>query len=113
MPDVVLRTIDLTKWFGRHCAVNRLSLEVEEGDIFGFLGPHGAGQTTTMRMMVGLVRPSSGRVEVNGLDVRRHFLDAIAQIGALIDIPAFYTPLSGRRNLALLARTTGRPGAGG
>jgi len=107
LANVVLRTIDLTKRFGRQLAVDRLSIEVEEGDIFGFLGPNGAGKTTTMRMIVGLVRPSSGRVEVNGLDTRRRFLDAIAQIGSLIDIPAFYGHLSGRKNLALLARVAG------
>ena len=107
MPSPVLRTIDLTKRFGRYCAVDRLNLEVQEGDIFGFLGPNGAGKTTTMRMIVGLVRPSAGRVEVNGLDTRRHFLEAIGQIGSLIDIPAFYNHLSGRRNLALIARVAG------
>ena len=107
MPTVVLRTCDLTKRFGRYTAVDRLSLEVNEGDVFGFLGPNGAGKTTTMRMIVGLVRPTAGRIEVNGLDVRRHFLDAIAQIGCLIDIPAFYRHLSGRKNLALIARVAG------
>ncbi|MBM4033992.1 MAG: ABC transporter ATP-binding protein [Planctomycetes bacterium] len=107
MPGTVLKTIDLTKRFGRFTAVDRLSIEVNEGDIFGFLGPNGAGKTTTMRMIVGLVRPTSGRIEVNGIDARRRFLEAIAQIGALVDIPAFYRHLSGRKNLALLARVAG------
>jgi len=107
LPNVVLKTIDLTKRFGHHTAVDRLNLEVYEGDIFGFLGPNGAGKTTTMRMMVGLIRPTAGRIRVNGLDVRRHFLDAIAQIGSLIDIPAFYANLPARRNLSILARVAG------
>jgi ABC-2 type transport system ATP-binding protein len=107
MPNVVLKTIDLTKRFGSQAAVDRLNLEVYEGDIFGFLGPNGAGKTTTMRMIVGLVRPTAGRIEINGLDVRRRFLDAIAQVGALIDIPAFYGHLSGWTNLAIIARTVG------
>ncbi len=107
MPNVVLRTVELTKRFGRHVAVDRLSLEVHEGDVFGFLGPNGAGKTTTMRMAVGLIKPSGGRVEINGHDVRRRFLDAIAHVGSLIDIPAFYGGLSGRKNLALIARTAG------
>jgi len=107
VPGVVLKTIGLTKRFGRYTAVDHLDLEVQEGDIFGFLGPNGAGKTTTMRMIVGLVRPSGGRVEINGYDVRRRFLDAIGQVGALIDIPAFYTHLSGRRNLGLVARVAG------
>jgi len=107
MPNVVLKTTELTRRFGRHVAVDHLSLEVHEGDVFGFLGPNGAGKTTTMRMLVGLMRPTSGRAEINGFDVRRRFLDAIANVGSLIDIPAFYRGLSGRTNLAILARTMG------
>ena len=107
MPNTVLKTIELTKRFGRYKAVDRLDLEVFEGDIFGFLGPNGAGKTTTMRMIVGLVRPTAGRIEVNGLDARRQFLDAIAQVGAMVDIPAFYGNFSGWKNLSLLARTSG------
>ncbi len=107
MPGTVLKTIDLTKRFGRFTAVDRLSIEVNEGDVFGFLGPNGAGKTTTMRMIVGLVRPTSGGIEVNGIDARRDFLAAIAQVGAMVDIPAFYRHLSGRKNLALIAQTAG------
>jgi len=107
LATAVLKTIDLTKRFGRFTAVDRLCLEVNEGDVFGFLGPNGAGKTTTMRMIVGLVRPTSGRIEVNGVDARRHFLDAIAQIGSLVDIPAFYRHLTGRSNLSLLAQVAG------
>jgi len=87
--------------------VDGLSLEVYAGDLFGFLGPNGAGKTTTMRMMAGLLRPSGGRIEIHGFDVRRRFLDAIASVGTLIDIPAFYGNLSGRKNLSILARTAG------
>ena len=107
MANVVLQTIELTKRFGHHLAVDRLDLEVYEGDIFGFLGPNGAGKTTTMRMIVGLIRPTAGRITINGLDARRQFLDAIAQVGSMVDIPAFYGAFSGRRNLALLAQTSG------
>jgi len=107
LPAAVLRTVGLTKRFGRHYAVRDLNLEVHEGEIFGFLGPNGAGKTTTMRMVVGLVKPTAGHVEINGLDTRRHFLEAIAQVGSLVDIPAFYPHLSGRRNLKLLAAVAG------
>jgi len=107
LANIVLKTIDLTKRFGLFTAVDRLNLEVNEGDVFGFLGPNGAGKTTTMRMIVGLVRPTSGRIEVNGLDTRRRFLEAIAQIGSMVDIPAFYRHLSGRKNLALIAQVAG------
>ena len=107
LPNVVLRTIELTKRFGRHVAVDHLDLEVYEGDVFGFLGPNGAGKTTTMRMMVGLVKPTGGQIEINGCDVRRNFLDAIAQVGAMVDTPAFYLGLSGRKNLAISARMCG------
>jgi len=107
LPSPVLKTTELTKRFGRFTAVDRLSIEVNEGDVFGFLGPNGAGKTTTMRMIVGLVRPTAGRIEVNGIDARRDFLHAIAQIGSMVDIPAFYRHLSGRKNLAILAQVAG------
>ncbi|MFW6161428.1 MAG: ABC transporter ATP-binding protein [Planctomycetota bacterium] len=107
MPRTVLKTTELTKAFGSHVAVDHLDLKVYEGEIFGFLGPNGAGKTTTMRMIVGLIKPTAGEVEIDGLDARRQFLDAIARVGSLIDIPAFYGSFSGRRNLWLLARTSG------
>src|SRR5579883_1759530 len=67
--EVALRTINLMKQYGQRLAVNDLSLEVRRGEIFGFLGPNGAGKTTTIRMALGLISPTSGRVEILGKDV--------------------------------------------
>ncbi len=102
----ILRLHELTKNFGRHVAVNELSFDVNEGDIFGFLGPNGAGKSTTMYMISGLVRPTSGSIELFGRphtagpEIRRH-------MGALIETPAFYEYMSGRKNLEVLAKTHG------
>jgi len=107
MPSSVLKISGLTKRFGSYTAVDGLDLDVYQGDIFGFLGPNGAGKTTTMRMIVGLVRPTSGHIEINGFDVRSRFLDAIGQVGALVDIPAFYGGLSATQNLRIIASVAG------
>ncbi len=68
--DCVLSTSRLTKAFGKLVAVNDLHLEVMRGDVFGFLGPNGSGKTTTIRMLLGLIRPTAGRVVVFGMDTR-------------------------------------------
>ena len=103
MSAVVVRTEGLTKRFpGGLVAVDHLGLEVREGDLYGFLGPNGAGKSTTIRMLLGLVFPTAGTVEVLGQPVPRHREDALTDIGALIEGPAFYPHLSGRRNLTLI-----------
>src|SRR2546430_7586627 len=107
MNDVVLQTEELTKSYGRRVAVDRLSLTVERGDIFGFLGQNGAGKSTTIRIALGLVRPTSGRVSVLGHDMSRQPLRALKRIGAIIEAPAFYENFSGRQNLRMLAAMSG------
>jgi len=87
--------------------VDRLSLTVERGDVFGFLGQNGAGKSTTIRMALGLVRPTSGRVRVLGHDMARQPLRALKRTGAIIEAPAFYENFSGRRNLRMLAAMSG------
>jgi len=94
----VIRTDGLTKRYGRVTAVDDLTLEVREGDRFGFLGPNGSGKTTTVRMLLGLVLPTSGAVELLGGRVGRATL---AEVGALVEGPAFVSHLSGRANLRL------------
>ena len=87
--------------------VDRLSLTVERGDIFGFLGQNGAGKSTTIRMALGLVRPTSGRVSVLGHDMARQPLRALQRVGAIIEAPAFYENFSGQQNLRMLAAMSG------
>ena len=98
----------LTKRFRNLTAVDGLDLEVGRGDVFGFLGPNGAGKSTTLRMMVGLIEPTSGSVRVLGHDVWRDHVRAMTGAGAMIEAPAFYKYLSGRDNLRILANTGGR-----
>ncbi|HEX8138491.1 MAG TPA: ABC transporter ATP-binding protein [Pyrinomonadaceae bacterium] len=106
-PFAVLRTELLTKRYGRRLAVDHLSLEVERGDIFGFLGQNGAGKSTTIRMVLGLVRPTQGGVRLLGQDVRRNPLRALRKVGAIIEAPAFYDHFTGWQNLRLLAAMSG------
>lgn len=93
----------LTKRYGRSVVVDRVTFGVPQGSICGLVGPNGAGKTTVMSMLLGLVRPSSGRAEVLGHDVRRPRA-FLPRVGALIEAPAFHPGLSGVENLRLLTR---------
>jgi ABC-2 type transport system ATP-binding protein len=105
--DVALRIINLSKKYGERLAVHDLSLQVRRGEIFGFLGPNGAGKTTTIRMALGLVAPTTGRVEILGQDVFAHRARILPRVGALIETPALYLYLSGRNNLRAIGAVLG------
>jgi ABC-type multidrug transport system ATPase subunit len=105
----VIRTEGLTKRFGGLVAVDGLDLEVHEGDLFGFLGPNGSGKTTTVRMLLGLVFASSGRIEVLGRPMPRAAREVLPQVGSLVEGPGFYPNRSGRANLALFDAAGPRP----
>ena len=107
MSDIALQTENLTKRFKRRTAVDRLTIRVERGDIYGFLGPNGAGKSTTLRMLLGLVRPTSGTIKFPVKGSSWEYLKARSRVGAIIESPAFYDNLSGRRNLQLLASLSG------
>jgi ABC-type multidrug transport system ATPase subunit len=98
----VIRTESLTKRFGPVEAVRDLDLEVHEGDLFGFLGPNGSGKTTTVRMLLGLVFPTAGRVELLGRAMPRAGRAVLGEVGSLVEGPGFYPHLSGRVNLSLI-----------
>ena len=97
----MIRTEGLTKRFGRLVAVDGLDLDVREGDLFGFLGPNGSGKTTTVRMLLGLVFATSGRIEVLGRPMPGAAREVLPQVGSLVEGPGFYPHLSGRANLTL------------
>jgi len=101
---------DLSKQFGRIRAVDHLSLEVPSGQMVGFLGLNGAGKSTTLYMIPRLVHPSSGRIRIFGVDLRQDFKQALRSVGVMVEAPAFYEYLSGRRNLQLAARLLGDVG---
>ncbi|HXX92078.1 MAG TPA: ABC transporter ATP-binding protein [Planctomycetota bacterium] len=103
----VLQTSGLTKHFGEIKAVQDLNLEVQEGDIYGFLGLNGSGKTTTMRMILRLIRPTSGTITIFGQDVQKDFIQIMKRVGSLIELPAYYPYLSAVRNLEVLRLATG------
>jgi ABC-2 type transport system ATP-binding protein len=94
---------------GRSVALDGLDLSVEEGGVFGFLGPNGSGKTTTIRTLLGLVRPSSGRARIMGVEAtdKRALAGVLGRVGALVEAPALFGGFSGRRNLTLLGRLDG------
>jgi ABC-type multidrug transport system ATPase subunit len=98
----VIKTRELTKQYGRFLAVDRVDLDVREGDRYGFLGPNGSGKTTVVRMLLGLVFATSGDIEVMGKPVPARAADVLPHIGALVEGPSSYGHLSGRANLALI-----------
>ena len=103
----ILATHGLTKRFGHILAVDGLDMEVRRGDVFGFLGPNGAGKTTVIRLVLGLIHPTSGHVEVCGHRVPGELRGALRHVGAFVDDPTFYPLMSARRNLRLLGSMTG------
>jgi len=102
----MIRTEGLTKRFGRITAVDGVALDVRDGDIYGFLGANGSGKTTTVRMLLGLVLASSGRIELFGQRMPAARSRVLSRVGALVEGPAAYGHLSGRANL-LLADASG------
>ena len=105
--DIVLRTNNLTKQYGKRIAVKNLNLEVRRGEIMGFLGPNGAGKTTTIRMALGLIAPTAGSAEILGQEVATHGSRILPRVGALVETPALYLYMSGRNNLRAVASVLG------
>lgn len=95
----MIETFDLSKMYDQKAVVNNLNLKVNDGEIFGFLGPNGAGKTTTMKMLLGLVQPTSGTGKVAGFDIIHQVLDVRKNCGVLPDPAGFYDNLNARQNL--------------
>ena len=106
----MIRLNQLTKRYGRFTAVDRIDLVVPSGELFGFLGPNGAGKTTTFRMIAGILRPTSGTIEVGGIDINRHPLEAKARLGFIPDRPFVYDKLTGVEFLRFAAALYGQQG---
>jgi len=110
---LAISTIGLRKTYrnrkGRHVAVAGLNLSVPLGGVHGFLGPNGSGKTTTIRMLLGLIRADAGSMSIFGHDVPRHLPDVVGRVGAIVESPKFFPAFSGRKNLQLLAEAIGRP----
>jgi ABC-2 type transport system ATP-binding protein len=100
--DLAVRTRGLTKHFGSQTVVDRIDLEVPVGSVYGFLGPNGSGKTTTIRMLLALVAPTAGEVELFGRPMPTASAQVLPAVGALVEGPAFHPYLSGRLNLLRL-----------
>lgn len=98
----------LTKTFGSFKAVDDLSFSIEKGSIYGFLGQNGAGKSTTMRMMLGLISPTAGEILINGEDLRNSRKNILRQVGAIIERPDLYGYLSAWDNLRIFARLSNK-----
>ena len=101
-PPAALRTAGLTRAFGKQIVVDAVDLDVPRGAIYGFLGPNGSGKTTTIRMLLGLLRPHSGEIELLGRQMPAFASRVLPRVGALIEGPAFHPYLSGAQNLRRL-----------
>ena len=106
MPEII-KVSSLCKTFGKLQAVNNLSFSVNEGDVYGFLGQNGAGKSTTIRMLLTLIAPSSGTIELFGKSLSSHRKEILSQIGAMIERPDLYKYLSAYDNLKIFAQLSG------
>src|SRR5512136_2335328 len=104
MDKMAIRTQSLTRDFDNLRALDGLSLEVPAGIIFGFLGPNGAGKTTTIRLLLGLLEPTSGHAEVLGCDTRTQASQIRSQVGALLENNGIYEQMSAEDNLEFYGR---------
>jgi ABC-2 type transport system ATP-binding protein len=105
---MILSCSNLSKRFGKKLAVDNASFEVNSGDILGLIGPNGAGKSTLLKMIVGLIWPNSGSVKICGYDVYQQHRLAMANLGAIIEWPAFHDELTARTNLKILSGGCGK-----
>ncbi len=103
-----IRINQLTKHYGKNRGIDQVSLTVAQGDCFGFIGPTGAGNSTTIRTLLGLIRPTSGDAQVLGLDIRRDMRQILARVGYLPSEASFYPGMRVREVLTLSAQLRGK-----
>jgi ABC-type multidrug transport system ATPase subunit len=103
----IIQVKELSKDFGEIKAVDRLSFSVPAGQVYGFLGQNGAGKSTTIRMMLTLVRPTSGDIEIFGMNLQKHRKEILRQVGAIIERPDLYKYLTALENLRIFAVMSG------
>jgi ABC-2 type transport system ATP-binding protein len=103
----IIKVTNLSKQYKEVTAVNGISFTVNRGDVYGFLGQNGAGKSTTIRMLLTLIKPTAGTIELFGKDLLTHRKEILRQIGAVIEKPDLYKYLTGYENLSLFARMSG------
>ncbi|AOK90363.1 ABC transporter ATP-binding protein [Paenibacillus sp. S33] len=104
MTDFLLEVKQVNKNVGKRSLLNNISFELEKGKIYGFIGPNGAGKTTMMRIMTGLMQPTSGSVRIASYDVQTDREKALSKVGAIIESPVFFDYMTGRQVLRNLSR---------
>ncbi|MCA9765511.1 MAG: ABC transporter ATP-binding protein [Carnobacterium sp.] len=102
MDTSVLKVSNLTKKIKKNQIIKEVSFDIKEGEILGFLGPNGSGKTTTLRMIVGLTKPTSGEIAICGHSIEKDFVKAMSNVGCIIEGPDLYDYMSGYKNLELL-----------
>jgi ABC-2 type transport system ATP-binding protein len=102
-----LQVSEITKYYGSHRVLNQVTFEIAKGEIVGFVGPNGAGKSTTMKIICSLVKPNSGSVELEGIDLHSEPQAFLARVGALLDGPSRYPSLRAYDHLAFLTRIRG------
>ena len=111
MPGFMIETRGLTRRFGARLAVDDLNLQAPAAGVYGFLGPNGAGKTTAIRMLLGLIRPDAGEVNLFGAPLAPNRRTLMRRVGALVEAPSLYPHLTGRENLEVTRRMLGAPRA--
>ena len=106
---MLIETHNLTKTYGDFTAVSNLNLHIKKGRIYGFLGPNGAGKSTTMKMFLGLTRPTDGSFTIDGKAYPQNRVSILKEIGSFIEAPAFYGNLTGEENLDIIRKILGLP----
>ena len=100
----IIETKNLTKSYSDFVAVNQLNLHIPKGTVYGFLGPNGAGKSTTMKMLLGLTKPTSGSFMIDGKQYPENRIEILGEVGSLIEAPAFYGNLTGEENLDIVRK---------
>mgnify|MGYP000869330269 CR=1 FL=1 len=103
----IIPTNQLCKWYNDHDVVSNVNMHIKKGEIYGFLGPNGAGKTTVMKMMMNLIKPTSGEIMICGETVTPTSYEILKRIGSVIEYPVFYEKLTARENLELHAEYMG------
>ena len=99
--NYILRTTNLSKKYKDKDVITDVNMNIKKGEIYGFLGPNGAGKTTIMKMIINLVKPSVGEIEVFGEKLNNKAYETLKRLGSIIEYPVFYDKLTGRENLEL------------
>lgn len=107
MSDYAIEASGITKRYGSFVAVDRISLRVPAGTIFGFLGPNGAGKTTVIKILLGLITPDAAAVAIFGKDLFTRRNEIVRSVGAIVEAPVFFEYMSARENLHYLTRVSG------